>query len=137
MKVIEVKGYWTLFKGAVRRRFAFCANDCLDADRLKAIARGIATARPDEIDCGTCFEQMDRFVEMTLAGKNAAEALPLVQDHIEHCRDCREEFEALLLALHAVGLTLGLTEPESKRVSATNGTNCYEEQDLAAVNAEA
>ncbi len=38
---------------------------------------------------------------MHLAGKNAAEALPLVQDHLERCGDCREEFEALLAALQA------------------------------------
>jgi hypothetical protein len=25
--------------------------------------------------------------------------MPLVQDHLEHCRECKQEFEALLLAL--------------------------------------
>ena len=74
----------------------------LDLDRLKRIAREIITTRPDEIGCDECFEQLDRFVEMKLAGKNAAEAMPLVQDHLEHCDDCREEFEALLAALRAL-----------------------------------
>ena len=45
---------------------------------------------------------MDRFVEMELAGKDAAEAMPLVQDHLERCWPCREEFEALLAALGAL-----------------------------------
>jgi predicted anti-sigma-YlaC factor YlaD len=63
---------------------------------------GIITTRPDEIGCDECFEQLDRFVEMKLAGKNAAEAMPLVQDHLERCDDCREEFEALLTALRAL-----------------------------------
>ena len=36
------------------------------------------TTRLDEIGCDECLEQLDRFVEMTLAGKNAAEAMPLV-----------------------------------------------------------
>jgi len=74
----------------------------LDLDRLKQMVREIVTTRPDEIGCDECFEQLDRFVEMTLAGKNAAEAMPLVQDHLERCHDCREEFEALLAALHAL-----------------------------------
>jgi hypothetical protein len=69
---------------------------------LKRIVHSILTARPDEIGCDKCFEQLDRFVEMTLAGKNAAQAMPLVQDHLERCRDCREEFEALLAALRAL-----------------------------------
>ena len=74
----------------------------LDLDTLKQMVRGIITTRPDEIGCDECFEQLDRFVEMTLADKNATEAMPLVQDHLERCHDCREEFEALLAALRAL-----------------------------------
>jgi hypothetical protein len=74
----------------------------LEPDTLKRMVRNILTARPDEIGCDECFEQLDRFVEMTLAGKNAAEAMPLVQDHLGRCSDCREEFEALLTALRAL-----------------------------------
>ena len=69
---------------------------------LKRMVHNVLTTRPDEIGCGECFEQLDRFIEVTLAGKNAAEAMPLVQDHLERCRDCREEFEALLVALRAL-----------------------------------
>jgi hypothetical protein len=74
----------------------------LDLDALKQMVREIMTTRPDEIGCDECLEQLDRFVEMTLAGRNAAEAMPLVQDHLERCDDCREEFEALLAALRAL-----------------------------------
>ena len=73
----------------------------LKPDMLKRMVRAIRDTRPDEIDCDECFEQVDRFVEMTLAGKNAAEAMPLVQDHLERCGACREEFEALLAAIQA------------------------------------
>jgi predicted anti-sigma-YlaC factor YlaD len=62
----------------------------------------IVSARPDEIGCAECFEQVDHFVEVKLAGRNAAEAMPLVQDHLDRCSDCREEFEALLAALRAM-----------------------------------
>ncbi len=73
----------------------------LDPDLLKQMARGIATTRPDEIGCAECFRQMDQFVDMSLAGKDAAQAMPLVQDHLNRCGDCREEFEALLAAVSA------------------------------------
>ena len=72
------------------------------SETLKKMVRGVVTTRPDEIGCDECFEQLDRFIEMVLAGKNAAEAMPLVQDHLERCDDCREEFEALLAALRAL-----------------------------------
>lgn len=65
------------------------------------LVRGIITTHPDEIGCDECFELLDRFAEMTLAGIDASHVLPLVQDHLNHCRDCREEFMALLAALYA------------------------------------
>lgn len=73
----------------------------LDRDKLKNLVREIAVTRPEEIGCDECLEQVDRFVEMELSGLNTAEAMPLVQDHLDKCDDCREEFEALLAALSA------------------------------------
>ena len=70
-------------------------------DIFKMLLREIAETREVEISCDECFEQLDRFVEMELSGLNTAQALPLVQDHLEICGECREEFEALLLALRA------------------------------------
>ena len=70
-------------------------------DIFKMLLREIAETREVEIGCDECFEQLDRFVEMELSGLNTAQAMPLVQDHLEICGECREEFEALLLALRA------------------------------------
>jgi predicted anti-sigma-YlaC factor YlaD len=73
----------------------------LNLKTLKKMVSSIVNTRPDEIGCDDCFAQLDQFAELVLAGKNAAEALPLVQDHLDRCMDCREEFEALLRALRA------------------------------------
>ncbi|GAB4435863.1 MAG: hypothetical protein Kow00120_02850 [Anaerolineae bacterium] len=74
----------------------------LNKDALRGMVRGILATRPDEIACEACFEQLDHFVEMTLQGMDAAAAMPLVQDHLDRCKDCREEFQALLDALRAI-----------------------------------
>lgn len=73
----------------------------LKLDTLKKMIHDIGSTRPDEIGCDECFEQLDRFAELVLAGKPVAEAMPLVQDHLDRCGDCREEFETLLRALRA------------------------------------
>ena len=90
------------FKRIVRAIFPTHQEETatLESQKLRQLVRGIATARPDEIVCDDCFEQLDSFVEMTLAGKHVTEARPLAQDHLDRCGDCREEFEALLAALH-------------------------------------
>ncbi len=54
----------------------------LDLDTLREMVYHIMSTRPDEIGCDECFKQLDRFLELTLAGKNVAEAMPLVQDHL-------------------------------------------------------
>ena len=70
-------------------------------DTLKKMMRNVVSTRPDEIGCDDCFEQLSRFVELVLAGQPAAALMPLVQDHLDRCADCHEEYEALLRALRA------------------------------------
>jgi hypothetical protein len=93
---------WQSLTRMFSRRRSLSSREDLDPEMLKEMARAIATTRPDEINCDECFEQLDVFVEITLDGKSAAEAMPLVQDHLLRCGDCREEFEALLAAIRAL-----------------------------------
>jgi hypothetical protein len=74
----------------------------LSSEVLKKMVKSIAMTRPDEISCDECFEQLDQFAEQVLEGKPAAEAMPLVEDHLNRCIDCREEFEALLEAMKSL-----------------------------------
>jgi hypothetical protein len=74
----------------------------LDLDSLKMLVREILATTPGEIGCDECFDQLDRFVELELAGRSAAEALPRVQKHLERCADCHEEYDALLTASRGI-----------------------------------
>jgi hypothetical protein len=74
----------------------------LDAEHLKRLVRGVLATRSHELTCGECFDQLDQFVELKLAGKSPSQALPLVEAHLRLCHDCREEYELLLDALHAL-----------------------------------
>ena len=66
---------------------------------LKDLFRAVIHTHDDEIGCRECCDEIDDFIEMELAGKSPAEAYPLVQEHLNKCQDCREEYEALLEAL--------------------------------------
>ncbi len=48
-----------------------------------------------EIDCDACFEHLDRYVELELAGEDANAAIPGLRAHLEGCPACREEHESL------------------------------------------
>ena len=74
----------------------------IDPEAIKRLVRDVIKTLPDEIGCAECFRQLDHFVEMKLAGLDADAAMPLVRHHLELCKDCREEFEALLSVLRAI-----------------------------------
>jgi hypothetical protein len=69
---------------------------------IKDMVCDIVTARTDEMDCPECFEHMDGFADLLLNGADPMEVMPRLQNHLEHCRHCSEEFEALLNALRGL-----------------------------------
>jgi predicted anti-sigma-YlaC factor YlaD len=73
----------------------------MDIDLIKRIVCEIITTHIDEITCEECFKHIERFAELTLTGGDAHMVLPLVHDHLQHCADCREEFDALCSALNS------------------------------------
>jgi hypothetical protein len=54
-----------------------------------------------EVGCDDCFEQLDRYVELELAGEDAAAAVPGLSEHLAGCPACREEHDSLLALLSA------------------------------------
>ncbi|MCW5875656.1 MAG: hypothetical protein KIS85_02120 [Anaerolineales bacterium] len=72
----------------------------IQSDTLKKLLRRALNTRGEEIGCETCFESLDRFVELELDGKDAAQAYPLIQYHLELCTGCADEYQALLAALN-------------------------------------
>jgi len=73
----------------------------LSENTFKKIIQAVSHTHSEEIGCDDCFDQLHTFAEMKLKGKSPEEAMPLVEDHLKRCGDCREEFEVLLEALKA------------------------------------
>ena len=74
----------------------------LSSDDIKKMMQAVKMTREHEHTCGHCYDEIDQFIELELSDKNAAEIMPLVQDHLDRCGDCREEYQALLEALKAI-----------------------------------
>jgi hypothetical protein len=65
----------------------------VDPDRLVDALLG-----PDEpeISCEACFEQLDLYVEETLARRDPERAVPGMRAHLAGCPACGEDFDSLL-----------------------------------------
>jgi hypothetical protein len=68
-------------------------------DQLR-LWRVLGPAGP-ELTCEQCFEQLDRHVELTLAGADADAAVPGMSAHLEGCPACKEDHESLLALVAA------------------------------------
>ena len=74
----------------------------IETATLKKVLRSLSITQAEEMTCGECFNEVDQYVDMLREGKSASEVLPLVEHHLTLCPPCREEFEALVVALKAV-----------------------------------
>jgi hypothetical protein len=48
-----------------------------------------------EVSCERCFELLDQYVELALAGENADARLPGMRAHLQGCPACAEDHESL------------------------------------------
>ena len=48
-----------------------------------------------ELSCEACFDELDRYVDLTVARADADAAVPGLRAHLAGCPACREEFESL------------------------------------------
>jgi predicted anti-sigma-YlaC factor YlaD len=67
------------------------STDDRDADLL---ARVLGPDGP-EVTCEECFELLDEYVELELAGEDADARLPGMREHLQGCPACREDHESL------------------------------------------
>ena len=49
-----------------------------------------------ELTCEQCFDELDRYVELELAGAPADEHVPGMRAHLEGCPACDDDHDSLL-----------------------------------------
>ena len=63
-------------------------------DPQRLVAQLLGPAAP-EIGCDACFDQLDGYVELELAGGDTNAKFPGFHAHLDGCPACREEHESL------------------------------------------
>jgi hypothetical protein len=62
--------------------------------REKLLGRVLGPEAP-ELTCEECFAELDRYVELVVAGEKADERVPGMHAHLEGCPACAEDFRSL------------------------------------------
>jgi hypothetical protein len=68
-------------------------DEAVDA---RSVLQRLLGPEASELSCEACFELLDQYVELELAGVPAEEAVPGMLAHLEGCAACHEEHESLL-----------------------------------------
>ena len=63
--------------------------------RFERWLQNIYHTQEEEISCSECFDLVSHFVELELAGQDAAAKMPQLKQHLNQCAACREEYETL------------------------------------------
>jgi hypothetical protein len=63
-------------------------------DLKQALGRLLGRGGPD-VGCEVCFDELDHYVELELAGEDVDAAIPGLRAHLDGCPACREEHESL------------------------------------------
>ena len=70
-------------------------------EMIKDILEILKKTHDEELDCGEAYELLDQFVDAKTRGEDLSEVMPMVMRHLDLCRDCFEEYEALLRVIEA------------------------------------
>ena len=74
----------------------------LRPEQAKALFEMVLGTRDQEMTCDECGADLAEFVEVQLTGKPLGDALQAVQEHLERCHDCTDEYHVLRQALAAL-----------------------------------
>jgi hypothetical protein len=63
-------------------------------NRDEILSRTLGPGTP-ELTCEQCFDELDRYVELVLAGGPADQRIPGMGAHLAGCPACAEDFDSL------------------------------------------
>jgi hypothetical protein len=64
-------------------------------NRFERWLQNIYATQDEEISCSECFDLVSHFVEVELAGEDAAAKMPQLKQHLDQCSACLQEYEVL------------------------------------------
>lgn len=70
-------------------------------DLVVDLMRRLQNTHEEELTCDEVFELIDEYAEASHRGEDVQSLKPLLRRHLDLCRECDEEYKALLQVLEA------------------------------------
>ena len=75
------------------------ATPAINQENLVALMQRLENTRDNAYSCEEAFALLDEYVELVADDEEAKQLMPLVENHLDICPDCRDKFEILLHVL--------------------------------------
>ena len=97
MALMNIKKFFTKITKRLRGEPEF--TDAM----VENLVRRLQNTHEDELSCDEVFALVDEYAEASQRGEDVANLKPLIRHHLDMCRQCDEEYEALLRVLEQPG----------------------------------
>lgn len=96
MALMNIKQFFTKITKQLRGEPEF-------ADALVTnLIRRLQNTHEEELSCDEVFALVDEYAEANQRGEDVASLKPLIRHHLDMCRECDEEYQALLQILEGM-----------------------------------
>jgi hypothetical protein len=75
----------------------------LSDELVTRIMHRLVSTDTEELSCDEVFALVDEYAEANQRGEDVASLKPLIRHHLDMCRECDEEYQALLRVLEGCG----------------------------------
>ena len=65
------------------------------SEMMQKMMAMLSNTQDVELTCDDVFAVLDQFAELVAQGEDVAQLMPLIQQHLDMCEDCREEYKVL------------------------------------------
>ena len=66
---------------------------------VESLMHRLLNTHEEELSCDEVFALVDEYAEASQRGEDVADLKPLIRRHLDMCRECDEEYQALLRVL--------------------------------------
>jgi hypothetical protein len=80
-------------------RNTFTPQEKLEDEVVLKFLNVLENLEHEGVTCSELYEQLDEFVDREVKSHDAAKIMPLIQEHLDMCPECCDEYEALLNVL--------------------------------------
>jgi hypothetical protein len=98
---MNIKQFILRIFGSNKQKPASVGMPAGQSEKMQKMMAMLSNTREVELTCDEVFALLDQFTELAAQGEDVRKLMPLVQQHLDMCEDCREEYRVLESILNA------------------------------------